>query len=232
MSTKDGFLSNQFPDGARTTISFSDDHLGSGSTTTYMNTATTPVNLSYGPFGNRRDANWQGFPNLPAMTAVANTTRTGFAGHTMLDNLGLIHMRGRVKNARWADLYQLIRSLPTCSNPQSHNPYSYVVNDPLSLTDPSVLGQQRSTAHRLVTLVALEIVPAAEAAVWVSLRRVRYRKPGGVRAPPPMPSDALRFYAVQLPGKRIFCQMVTASTAILECQKRPMMERTPPGGAG
>ena len=51
---------------------------------------------SFTALGARRGSNWQGTPSPAELAAIAATTRDGFTGHEMLDNLGLVHMRGRV----------------------------------------------------------------------------------------------------------------------------------------
>src|SRR5215469_5029162 len=55
----------------------------------------------------------------------------------MLDNVGLIHMNGRVYDPVLGRFLSVdpVYQFPT--NMQSLNPYSYVMNNPLSLTDPS-----------------------------------------------------------------------------------------------
>jgi RHS repeat-associated protein len=110
-----------------------DDHLGSSSEITGSSTAS----LSYGPFGNRRGSNWQGFPSAADQAAIKYSSRTGFTQHTMLDNLGLIHMRGRVQDPVLGRFVSADPHITDPLNPQSFNRYSYVVNNPLSLTDPS-----------------------------------------------------------------------------------------------
>ena len=63
--------------------------------------------------------------------------RYGFTHQEMLDNVGLIHMNGRVYDPQLGRFLSVdpIFAFPT--NTQSLNPYSYVLNNPLSLTDPT-----------------------------------------------------------------------------------------------
>lgn len=61
----------------------------------------------------------------------------GFTGHEMLDNLNLVHMNGRIYDA---NLGRFLSADPVVQAPgdlQSYNRYSYVRNNPLTLTDPS-----------------------------------------------------------------------------------------------
>ncbi len=40
-------------------------------------------------------SNWSGTPSAGDMTAIGDATRRGFTDHSMLDNIGLVHMNGR-----------------------------------------------------------------------------------------------------------------------------------------
>src|SRR5215469_17184208 len=55
----------------------------------------------------------------------------------MLDNVGLIHMNGRVYDPVLGRFLSVDPVYQAPTNMQSLNPYSYVLNNPLSLTDPS-----------------------------------------------------------------------------------------------
>lgn len=93
--------------------------------------------LSYDAYGKRRGANWSGAPTETEMGTVANASREGYTGHTMLDNMGLIHMNGRVQDPL---LGRFLSADPYVSDPdntQNYNRYSYVYNNPLTYTDPS-----------------------------------------------------------------------------------------------
>ncbi|WKZ13596.1 MAG: RHS repeat-associated core domain-containing protein [Gammaproteobacteria bacterium] len=58
-------------------------------------------------------------------------------GHEHLDNLSLVHMNGRVYDPKLGRFLSADPLLGDPGNPQSLNPYSYVGNKPLSLTDPT-----------------------------------------------------------------------------------------------
>ena len=63
-------------------------------------------------------------------------TYQGFTGHQELDPVGLIHMKGRLYDpalGRFIQADTFTESDPT----QGLNRYSYVLNNPLSLTDPT-----------------------------------------------------------------------------------------------
>jgi RHS repeat-associated protein len=111
------------------------DHLGSSSAVT-NSAGGILVNSSFDAFGKRRGSNWSGSPSAGDWTAIASTTRRGYTDHTMLDNLGLIHMNGRVQDPLLGRFVSADPSLPGVST-QDFNRYTYVRNNPLSLADPT-----------------------------------------------------------------------------------------------
>ncbi|WP_104983893.1 RHS repeat-associated core domain-containing protein [Sorangium cellulosum] len=85
----------------------------------------------YEPFGRRiaRDGAPFGGPT--------GDVRLGLTGHEHDDELGLINMKGRIYDPK---LKRVLTPDPLVSLPlfgQSYNRYSYVLNDPLNLTDPT-----------------------------------------------------------------------------------------------
>jgi len=112
------------------------DHLGSSAAIT-DSTGAVLVNSSFGAFGARRGSNWTGTPSPPDWAAIASTTRRGYTDHTMLDNLSLIHMNGRVMDPLLGRFISADPYIDGAMNTQGWNRYSYVQNNPLSLVDPS-----------------------------------------------------------------------------------------------
>jgi RHS repeat-associated protein len=113
------------------------DHLGSVDMIT-SSTGSQLVRLSYDAFGRRRNGGtWSGNPAASAWTTINNTTHRGFTGHEHLDNVGLIHMNGRVLDPGMAGFTAADPIVQAPFWSQSLNRYSYVFNDPLSWTDPS-----------------------------------------------------------------------------------------------
>lgn len=88
--------------------------------------------MDYGAFGERR-----GYtdPTLPA--AVPQTTTRGFTGHEMIDGTDVVHMNGRIYDSKLGRFLQADPVIQEPNNPQNFNRYTYVLNNPLSLTDPS-----------------------------------------------------------------------------------------------
>ena len=113
------------------------DHLG-GTDAVLDGGGTLKVRESFAAFGARRAGNtWSGSPSGADASTIASTTRHGFTGHEMLDNIGLVNMNGRVYDpgvGRFLSVDPLV-SDPT--NSQGYNPYSYVGNSPLTHIDPS-----------------------------------------------------------------------------------------------
>jgi RHS repeat-associated protein len=117
------------------------DHLGSTQTIT-NSTGKVLQSLAFDPFGKTRQSNWDdavtsSSKNPDWANIALNHTSTGFTGHEMLADFDLIHMGGR--------LYDPIAGRMMSADPfiqaphfgQSYNRYSYVWNNPLSMTDPT-----------------------------------------------------------------------------------------------
>ena len=68
---------------------------------------------------------------------IEDTTNRGFTGHEQFDQMGIIHMNGRIYDPF---LGRFLQADPIIQDPydtQSLNRYSYVMNNPLSYTDPT-----------------------------------------------------------------------------------------------
>ncbi|MBN2785358.1 MAG: VCBS repeat-containing protein [Pontiellaceae bacterium] len=96
--------------------------------------ASLIAEYSYDSWGKRRDAStWQ----AASVDTSSLKTDRGFTGHEMLDNIGLVHMNGRIYDPH---LGRFLSADPIVQAPgdlQSYNRYSYVRNNPLTYTDPS-----------------------------------------------------------------------------------------------
>lgn len=64
-------------------------------------------------------------------------TQRGFTGHEHLTEVGLIHMNGRLYDPVTGRMMQADPIVQDPYNPQNFNRYSYVMNNPLSFTDPT-----------------------------------------------------------------------------------------------
>jgi RHS repeat-associated protein len=109
--------------------------LGSSSAVT-NNAGGVLVSSSFDAFGKRRGSNWTGNPSSGDWTAIAATTRRGYTDHSMLDNVGLIHMNGRVQDPVLGRFTSADPLITTPLFTQNFNRYSYVYNNPLAYIDP------------------------------------------------------------------------------------------------
>lgn len=71
----------------------------------------------------------------------------GYTGHEHL-NFGLIHMNGRVYDPRWGRFLQTDPIVQSPYDLQSYNRYAYVMNNPLSFTDPTGFAWWNSDWNR------------------------------------------------------------------------------------
>ena len=110
------------------------DHLGS--IDTLSNEAGSLLQkMSFDAWGKRRQQSWASLAS-PLYFDTSITTR-GFTGHEEIDTVGLVHMNGRVYDPELGRFIQADPFVQDGSNAQSWNRYSYVLNNPLSMTDPT-----------------------------------------------------------------------------------------------
>jgi RHS repeat-associated protein len=136
------------------------DHLGSmvaeialtGTGAAPSVNATTLAVHGFGPWGNARNG--------------LNADQRGFTGHEHLAELGLIHMNGRIYDPVIGRFLQADPIIQAPHNAQSHNRYSYVMNNPLSMADPSGFSwwtRFRSRVVGAVTWVATMVLSGGNA---------------------------------------------------------------------
>lgn len=128
---------------------FLKDHLGS--LTAIINKYGTVLeNMSYDAWGSRR------LTNLTLLTNPYSyqngITHRGFTGHEQVDSVGLIHMNGRVYDPIIGRFLSADPFVQAPSNLQSLNRYSYVTNNPLSMTDPSGFNWWKEVRRAVVTI--------------------------------------------------------------------------------
>jgi RHS repeat-associated protein len=112
-----------------------DDHIGS---TDVIADASGNVQqpMSFDAWGMRRNpTTWV------ALTSAANfdnsQTSHGYTGHEMVDNEDIVHMHGRIYDARWGRMLQADPYIQDALDTQAQNRYAYVLNNPLIHTDPT-----------------------------------------------------------------------------------------------
>ncbi|WNO08554.1 FG-GAP-like repeat-containing protein [Teredinibacter sp. KSP-S5-2] len=117
------------------------DHLGS------INLMTNAVGdivqeMAFDPWGERRNTDtWQDLVsaeiNSNFFVSQKPFTIRGFTGHEMVDEMEIIHMNGRIYDAKLGRFLQADPHIQEPTNIASLNRYSYVLNNPLNATDPS-----------------------------------------------------------------------------------------------
>jgi len=147
------------------------DHLGSTDVITDESGNIAQV-MSFDAWGARRDAlNWdtldpnmlvQEFSafNVRQVSAGDNLkallgpiTNRGFTGHEMLDDVGIIHMNGRIYDARLGRFLQADPNIDGVDSTQGYNRYAYVHNNPLNATDPTGYFKLKQFAGLIVGAV-------------------------------------------------------------------------------
>lgn len=168
---------------SRTTLYVHTDKLGSVdamSNTAGQNLAltTSAPGFGYDRWGKRRDDSAAASPS-----SLNFATLKGYAGHEMLDTVGLIHMGGRVYDPTIGRFLSPDPYIQDPNNLQSYNRYSYVMNNPLSATDPTGFFSLGSIFHsigkafdwakdnwRTLAAVAITVVSAGTGSfVWVAV---------------------------------------------------------------
>ncbi len=89
----------------------------------------------YDAFGKPRSGTWADL--TPPKLASTTVTPKGFTQHEHLNQLELIHMNGRVFDYNVGRFTGVDPFIQFPLNSQSLNPYSYILNNPLSGTDPT-----------------------------------------------------------------------------------------------
>ena len=92
---------------------------------------------SFDAWGMRRNQDWSAMSLASLYDFKSDVTDRGFTGHEQIDEVGLIHMNGRLYDPV---LGRFISADPIIQSPtdlQSLNRYTYVRNNPLTLIDPS-----------------------------------------------------------------------------------------------
>ena len=106
----------------------------------------------------------------PAGDPVA--THHGFTGHEHLDDVGLIHMNGRVYDPVLVRVMSADPIIQAPSNGQSYNRYSYVLNNPLSYIEPSGFSawtRFRDKILKPVVIIVVAVVAAPYVAAYAGL---------------------------------------------------------------
>ena len=95
-----------------------------------------PSIFSYDAWGEHRDpTDWLGKPTTTALGGHDGLSPRGFTGHEMLDDLGLVHMNGRIYDPLLGRFLSADTVVDGPYSLQGYNRYSYVHNNPLTHKD-------------------------------------------------------------------------------------------------
>ena len=119
----------------QTTTYYHTDHLGSIIALSDQSGNVTE-RRSYDAWGKRRNLNGTSMNNA----FVTPVERHGFAGQEELDDVGLIHMNGRLYDPAVGRFVSADPTVQYASEMQNYNRYSYIDNNPLSAVDMSGFG--------------------------------------------------------------------------------------------
>src|SRR5690606_16772663 len=149
------------------------DHLGSQDTLTDStgNVIANGGQLSFDPWGQRRNATaWsnldssQIIANYGVFASLAPPTTRGFTNHEMADEVGIIHMNGRIYDPKLGRFLQADPFVQAPDDLQMYNRYSYVRNNPLNATDPSgYFSFKQIFSIAVVAIVSIATYGAASA---------------------------------------------------------------------
>ena len=133
--------------------------------------------MSFDAWGQRRAADtWGDITQAEVNTHLKNSllgqspvTNRGYTGHEMLDEVGIVHMNGRIYDAKLARFLQADPHIDGVETTQGFNRYSYVHNNPLNATDPSgyfVKEIAGLVVGAILTFATGGLVAGAFAASW------------------------------------------------------------------
>jgi RHS repeat-associated protein len=137
------------------------DHLGSIHTV-LNDSAEIVAIMHFSAFGERQDiVDWQTILNGFMFAPLNDITTRGFTGHEQVDEVGVVHMNGRIYDPKLGRMLQADPFVQSPKNSQSLNRYSYVLNNPLSYTDPSGFFSVKSFWKKIRPFVSIALVAVA-----------------------------------------------------------------------
>ncbi len=140
------------------------DQLGSLIATT-DHAGNVTARYAYDPFGKRRYTNtaYDPYGNLVVdwTTDGSPGTDRGFTGHEHLDDMGIVHMNGRLYDPTLGRMMQPDPFVQEMLNLQNYDRYGYCYNSPLICTDPtgySFLSKVWKKFKPIIIAVAVAII--------------------------------------------------------------------------
>jgi len=154
-----------YRDGSNTTSFIHADNQGSViATTNHVGQVTTQD--IYDPFGKQSEV----YRASVYITSLPPITDKGYTGHKQMNHVDIIHMNGRIYDPTLGRFLQADQHIQAPNNSQNYNRYSYVLNNPLSYTDPSGYFFKKlwqATTGKLLRAIAS--VPILNTAINVGL---------------------------------------------------------------
>lgn len=124
--------------------------------------------MAFDAWGKRRAVSWAPMSFTDLYAFKSTTTKRGYTGHEHVDSMGLIHMNGRVYDPVIGRFLSADPFVQDATNSQSLNRYSYVMNNPLSMTDPSgFFWKKLKSAFKKIARAAAKVVKAVVRAVAI-----------------------------------------------------------------
>ncbi|WP_257385551.1 RHS repeat-associated core domain-containing protein [Tahibacter caeni] len=122
--------------------------------------------MSFDTFGQRRNtAGWTSATPWSGTlrSELEQTTRLGYTGHEQADEVGIVHMNGRIYDPRLGRFLQADPFVQAPRDSQSFNRYSYVFNNPMAYTDPTGYfgGKEQDNVRTGVAIVVSIFLPQA-----------------------------------------------------------------------
>lgn len=136
------------------------DHLGSLVAVTDASQQVT-ARFRFDPWGLRQCGSGANFNTWTVACNAQNNEERGFTGHEMLDELGFVHMNGRLYDPITGRMLQADPIIQDAYNSQNYNRYSYVLNNPLSMTDPTGFSWWTKWRKTVFAVAAAIVVPWA-----------------------------------------------------------------------
>jgi len=132
-----------------------------GSVDAVVNAAGAVIETrGYDAFGKPSNGDWT--DRAPSKIASTAVTPKGFTQHEHLNQLELIHMNGRVFDYALGRFTGVDPFIQFPLNSQSLNPYSYILNNPLSGTDPTGYIVDRCSAPTGSKIKSCEVITVTD----------------------------------------------------------------------
>ncbi|GGE96299.1 hypothetical protein GCM10008027_21670 [Pseudoalteromonas gelatinilytica] len=111
------------------------DHLGTTVTVTDAN-GSVVQHINYDAWG-KQNRFYTSSSLVSLLNQQSPVESKGYTGHKEISDLGIIHMNGRIYDPTLGRFLQADPFIQAPLYSQSYNRYSYVINNPLSYTDPT-----------------------------------------------------------------------------------------------